>query len=103
MEKTTTIRLEINGEPAKNTLDELRQRAEILSQKIRAIKLPANERLMSNVYGLTDSQSKELKRLEREYAAVTAEIEKQEEALRVVNSVRQFSELTSVAHTLLSK
>ena len=41
MEKITTVRLEINGEPAKNTLDELRQRAEVLSQKISAIKLPA--------------------------------------------------------------
>ena len=40
MEKTTTIRLEINGEPAKNTLEALRQRAEILSQKISAIKFP---------------------------------------------------------------
>ncbi len=41
MEKITTVRLEINGEPAKNTLDELRQCAEVLSQKISAIKIPA--------------------------------------------------------------
>lgn len=34
MEKTTTIRLEINGELAKNTLDELRQRAEVLAKKL---------------------------------------------------------------------
>ncbi len=124
MEKTTTIRLEINGEPAKNTLEALRQRAEVLSQKISAIKFPAqsggNESLMCNVYGLTDSQSgeanplgtsatppiatqqresenlteqqlRDLKRLEQEYAAVTAEIEQQEEALqgvaRVMNSI----------------
>lgn len=62
MEKTTTIRLEINGEPANNTLKALRQRAEILSQKISAIKFPTqsgNESLMCNVYGLTDSQSGE--------------------------------------------
>lgn len=53
MEKATTIRLEINGEPAKNTLEALRQRAEVLSQKISAIKFPAqsggNESLMFNV------------------------------------------------------
>lgn len=57
MEKTTIIRLEINGETAKNTFDELRQRTEILSQKISAIKFPnsgGNESLMSNVYGLTE-------------------------------------------------
>ena len=103
MEKITTVRLEINGEPAKNTLDELRQRAELLSQKISAIKIPhrENECLTSNVYGLTDSQSdtsnlteqqlRDLKRLEQEYANVTAEIERQEQALqgvtRVMNSI----------------
>lgn len=99
MEKITTVRLEINGEPAKNTLDELRQRAELLSQKISAIKIPhrENECLTSNVYGLTDSQSdtsnlteqqlRDLKRLEQEYAAVTAEIERQEQALQGVARV----------------
>ncbi|MBQ4345167.1 MAG: hypothetical protein IJC40_04620 [Muribaculaceae bacterium] len=45
MEKTTTIKLEINGEPAKNKLDELRQRAEVLAKKIAEIKLPKMERL----------------------------------------------------------
>lgn len=38
MENTTTIRLEINGEPAKNTLDELRRRAEQLADAISKVK-----------------------------------------------------------------
>ena len=94
MEKTTTIRLEINGEPAKNTLDALRQRAEVLSQRISAIKIPTegqgtgNEGQDSN---LTEQQLRDLKRLEQEYANVTAEIERQEQALqgvtRVMNSI----------------
>lgn len=109
MEKTTTIRLEINGEPAKNTLDALRQRAEILSQKISAIKFPAQsgvssvERGEANPLGtsatppiatqqresinLTEQQSRELQRLEQEYASVTAEIERQEQALQGVARV----------------
>lgn len=126
MEKTTTIRLEINGEPAKNTLEALRQRAEILSQKISAIKFPTQsgeanplgvkvERGVSSVESgstsnargltgyevkglesghtsnLTEQQLRDLKRLEQEYAAVTAEIEQQEEALqgvaRVMNNI----------------
>lgn len=79
MEKVTTVRLEINGEPAKNTLDALRQRAEVLSQKISAIKIPVqvqgtgNEGQNPNI----SEQSAELQRLEREYAAVTAEIVRQ--------------------------
>ena len=87
MEKTTTIRLEINGEPAKNTLDALRQRAEVLSQRISAIKIPTegqgtgNEGQDSN---LTEQQLRDLKRLEQEYASVTAEIERQEQALQGV-------------------
>lgn len=94
MEKITTVRLEINGEPAKNTLDELRQRAEVLSQRISAIKIPTegqgtgNEGQDSN---LTEQQLRDLKRLEQEYANVTAEIERQEQALqgvtRVMNSI----------------
>lgn len=116
MEKVTTVRLEINGEPAKNTLDALRQRAEVLSQKISAIKIPAQSGVpsvesgesrvesgsTSNARGLTDyevkglesghtsnlaAQSAELQRLEREYAAVTAEIERQEQALQGVARV----------------
>lgn len=90
MEKTTTIRLEINGEPAKNTLDALRQRAEVLSQRISAIKIPTegqgtgNEGQDSN---LTEQQLRDLKRLEQEYASVTAEIERQEQALQGVARV----------------
>ena len=94
MEKITTVRLEINGEPAKNTLDALRQRAEVLSQRISAIKIPTegqgtgNEGQDSN---LTEQQLRDLKRLEQEYANVTAEIERQEQALqgvtRVMNSI----------------
>ena len=38
MENTTTIRLEINGEPAKNTLEALRQRAEQLADAISKVK-----------------------------------------------------------------
>lgn len=89
MEKTTTIRLEINGEPAKNTLKALRQRAEILSQKISAIKFPNSQEFnplgtsatpsiatqQRESENLTKQQLRDLKRLEQEYAAVTGEIE----------------------------
>lgn len=78
MEKTTTIRLEINGEPAKDTLEALRQRAEILSQKISAIKFPNSQDINSlgtsvtppiatqqrESENLTEQQLRDLKRLE---------------------------------------
>lgn len=91
MEKTTTIRLEINGEPAKNTLEALRQRAEILSQKISAIKFPNSQDVIPPRHkchsppiatqqreseNLTEQQLRDLKRLEQEYASVTAENER---------------------------
>lgn len=106
MEKITTVRLEINGEPAKNTLDELRQRAEQLADAISKVKskeLRVESGSTSNARGLTgyevkglesghtsnltEQQLRDLKRLEREYAAVTAEIERQEQALQGVARV----------------
>ena len=102
MEKITTVRLEINGEPAKNTLDELRRKAEVLSQKISAIKIPAQNG-EANPLGtsvtppiatqqresenLTEQQVKELRRLEQEYANVTAEIVRLEASLQGVARV----------------
>lgn len=81
MEKTTTIRLEINGEPAKNKLEALRQRVEILSQKISAIKFPNSQDVILPPLGtsvtppiatqqresenLTEQQLRDLKRLEQ--------------------------------------
>ena len=118
MEKVTTVRLEINGEPAKNTLDLLRQKAEQLATAISKLKgKGTDERLMSNVNGLTgnqvqgtgnegqgslgnteltEQQVRDLRRLEQEYASVTAEIEKQEQALqgvaRVMNNIAKEQE-----------
>lgn len=109
MENTTTIRLEINGEPAKNTLDELRRRAEQLADAISKVKSkelrvesgeanplgtsatpPIATQQRENI-NLTEQQLRDLKRLEQEYASVTAEIERQEEALqgvaRVMNNI----------------
>lgn len=105
MEKTTTIRLEINGEPAKNTLDALRQRAEQLADAISKVKSkelrvesgeanplgtsatpPIATQQRENI-NLTEQQLRDLKRLEQEYANVTAEIERQEQALQGVARV----------------
>ena len=109
MENTTTIRLEINGEPAKNTLEALRQRAEQLADAISKVKSkelrvesgeanplgtsatpPIATQQRENI-NLTEQQLRDLKRLEQEYASVTAEIDRQEEALqgvaRVMNNI----------------
>ena len=94
MENTTTIRLEINGEPAKNTLEALRQRAEQLADAISKVKSkelrvesgeanplgtsatpPIATQQRENI-NLTEQQLRDLKRLEQEYASVTAENER---------------------------
>lgn len=99
MEKITTVRLEINGEPAKNTLDLLRQKAEQLANAISKLKGQGtgNEgQGSSRNPELTEQQVRDLRRLEQEYASVTAEIERQEQALqgvaRVMNNIAREQE-----------
>ena len=48
MEKITTVRLEINGNPAKNTLDELRRKAEQLADAISKVKSKENVVFLPN-------------------------------------------------------
>lgn len=84
-ERYTTVTLTINGESAKKTLDELNARAEALGACIAALK---SAKPAANVEGLkVDETTAEVKRLERELAAVMSDIEKIESGSEQVAGV----------------
>ena len=84
-ERYTTVTLTINGESAKKTLDELNARAEALGACIAALK-SASPAVSGD--GLkVDETTAEVKRLERELAAVMSDIEKIESGSEQVAGV----------------
>lgn len=84
-ERYTTVTLTINGESAKKTLDELNARAEALGVRIAALK-SATPAVSGDGQKVGDTTA-EVKRLERELAAVMSDIEKIESGSEQVASV----------------